>query len=81
MMKEHLSALQMSLRDYFPSISTVRVEWVISPFGTSGENIINKASDFTFSEKNELIDLSADSTFRAKFLDNSILPFFYLRMQ
>jgi hypothetical protein len=49
------------------------VEWVISPFGTSGEHI-NNASDLTFTEKNELTDLSVDSTFKAKFLDSTIAP-------
>jgi hypothetical protein len=48
---------------------------VISPFGTSGEYNINNASDLTFTEKNELIDLSDDSTFKAKFLDSFIAPF------
>jgi hypothetical protein len=50
-MKEHLSALQTSIRDNFPSISTAGVEWVISPFGTPGEHNINNASDLTFTEK------------------------------
>jgi hypothetical protein len=52
MMKEHLCALQTSIRDYFPSIPTAGVEWVISPFGTPGEHNINNASDLTFTEKN-----------------------------
>jgi hypothetical protein len=52
MMKEHLSALQTSIRDYFPSISIAGVEWVISPFSTSGEHIINNTSDLTVTEKN-----------------------------
>jgi hypothetical protein len=51
------------------------VEWVISLFGTSGEHNINNASDLTFTEKNEFIDLSIDSTLKAKFLDSSIAPF------
>jgi hypothetical protein len=50
-MKEHLSALQTSITDYFPSIPTAGVEWVISPFGTSGEHNINNDSDLTFTEK------------------------------
>jgi hypothetical protein len=50
-MKEHLSPLQTSIRDYFPSISTAGVEWVILLFGTYGEHIINNASDLTCTEK------------------------------
>jgi hypothetical protein len=75
MMKEHLCALQTSIRDYFPSISTAGVEWVILPFGTPSEHNINNASDLTFTRKNKFTDLSVDSTFRAKFLNSSIAPF------
>jgi hypothetical protein len=50
-------------------------------FGTSGEHI-NNASHLTFTEKNELIDLSVDSTFKAKFLDSFIAPFWiYVRSE
>jgi hypothetical protein len=45
------------------------------PFGTPGEHNINNASDLTFAERNELIDLSVDSTIKAKYLDSSIAPF------
>jgi hypothetical protein len=49
------------------------------PYGTSGEHNINNASDPSFTGKNELIDSSVDSTFKAKVLDSSIAPWIYAR--
>jgi hypothetical protein len=48
---EHLLSLQEGLKKYFPSISTNGIEWVISPYGASGEHNINIASDLTYVEK------------------------------
>lgn len=78
----HLNALQTSVTKYFPSLSISGIEWVISPFGVSGEENIQNAADLTFDEKNELLDLSSDSTMKAKFLDSSIPSFWiYARSQ
>jgi hypothetical protein len=52
--------LQEVLKKYFQSISTNGTEWVISPFGASGEQNINIASDLTYAEKEELIGVSSD---------------------
>jgi hypothetical protein len=46
------------------SLSTNGIEWVISPFGASGEHNINIASDLTCAEKEELIGVSSDTTLK-----------------
>jgi hypothetical protein len=73
---EHMLSLQEGfLKKYFPSISINGIEWVISPFGASGEHSINIASYLTYAEKEELIRVSSDTTLKPKFQDISLDSF------
>ncbi|XP_063600317.1 zinc finger BED domain-containing protein 5-like [Penaeus indicus] len=60
----HLVTLQDAVDKYFPSLSTNNLDWIVSPFQLA-DNV--EELDFTASERDEFIDLCADSTLNVKF--------------
>jgi hypothetical protein len=75
---EHLLSLQEGLKKCFPPSSTNGIEWVISPFGASGEHTINIASDLTYAEKEESIGVSSDTTLNQNFRTSLLIRFGFL---
>lgn len=72
----HLNALQISvIKCCLPSIS--EIEWVISPFGASGDENIQNAADLTLINKINFLIYQSGSTMKAKFLESS-LPSFWM---
>lgn len=54
---EHSLAFNQILRSYFPSLSMIRIQIVISIFGAFGEENIQNAN-LTSSEKDNLLEIS-----------------------
>ena len=61
---DHISRLEAALDKYFPSLSTENLDWIVSPFDFADN--VDKI-DLTANERDEFIDLCADSTLKVKF--------------
>lgn len=60
----HLEQLREAVDKYFPSLSTEKLEWIVSPFELAD---MAEELDFTAIERDEFLDMSADSTLKVKF--------------
>ncbi|XP_063587861.1 zinc finger MYM-type protein 6-like [Penaeus indicus] len=60
----HLVTLQDAVDKYFPSLPTNNLDWIVSPFQLADNA---EELDFTASERDEFMDLCADSTLNVKF--------------
>ncbi|XP_066965643.1 protein FAM200C-like [Macrobrachium rosenbergii] len=60
----HLEQLREAVDKYFPSLSTEKLDWIVSPFKLAD---MAEELDFTAIEHDEFLDMSADSTLKVKF--------------
>ncbi|XP_068229341.1 zinc finger BED domain-containing protein 5-like [Palaemon carinicauda] len=60
----HLEQLIEAVDKYFPSLSTEKLDWIVSPFELAD---MAEELDFTAIERDEFLDMSADSTLKVKF--------------
>ncbi|XP_066940968.1 zinc finger BED domain-containing protein 5-like [Macrobrachium rosenbergii] len=60
----HLEQLREAADKYFPSLSTEKLDWIVSPFKLAD---MAEELDFTAIERGEFLDMSADSTLKVKF--------------
>lgn len=60
----HLEQLREAVDKYFPSLSTEKLDWIVSPFELAD---MAEELDFTAIERDEFLDMSADSTLKVKF--------------
>lgn len=73
--KAHLEKIKEGLIKYFPSVSTAEIQWVISPFGHSGEENLQSAAGLTNEEREQLIDIHTNSLLNAKFVEMGVSSF------
>lgn len=59
------------LDNYFPSVSTSRVDWVMSPYGACSEHSLNIALGCTSIEIEQLMNICASKMLKLKFHDLS----------
>ncbi|XP_068208336.1 zinc finger BED domain-containing protein 5-like [Palaemon carinicauda] len=60
----HLEQLREAVDKYFPSLSTEKLDWIVSPFELAD---MAEELDFTAIECDEFLDMSANSTLKVKF--------------
>ncbi|XP_068208551.1 zinc finger BED domain-containing protein 5-like [Palaemon carinicauda] len=60
----HLEQLREAVDKYFPSLSTEKLDWIVSPLELAD---MAEELDFTAIEHDEFLDMSADSTLKVKF--------------
>jgi hypothetical protein len=65
-MHEHLLTLSRNLKSYFPSLQTTEIQWVVSLYGSCGEENIKNAN-LSSTEKEQLLEISSDTTLKSKF--------------
>ncbi|XP_043944978.1 zinc finger BED domain-containing protein 5-like [Protopterus annectens] len=70
---EHLSQLDDKLQYYFPSLNLSDKDWIRNPF-----HIQVDMSGLQLQEKEQLIDVAADSTVRLKFLEMNLVEFWIM---
>ena len=72
----HLEQLTEAVDKYFPSLSTEKLDWIVSPFELAD---MAEELEFTAIERDEFLDMSADSTLKVKFekSDMTLAAFWY----
>ncbi|XP_066980135.1 zinc finger BED domain-containing protein 5-like [Macrobrachium rosenbergii] len=64
-----LEQLREAVDNYFPSLSTEKLDWIVSPFKLAD---MAEELGFTAIERDEFLDMSADSTLKVKFEKNDV---------
>lgn len=71
---EHLLALFQNLQNYFPSLSTIEMQWVVSSYGLcEKENIEN--ANLSSKEKDNLLEISSKTMLKSAFYESQINSF------